>query len=173
MTNGILSFAPSVLTFFTAKSLRRLAFLLFLILDQGTKWLADRLLAPQGSIELAPFLALTYTHNTGISFGLLQNVNNKILLLLNGALAGGLYFYWKQQEKKQIVPALTLWALMLIVAGAAGNIADRMLRGAVVDFIDIKIWPIFNIADSLISVGACLYFLSALKLKKQAKTNVS
>ncbi len=60
-------------------------------------------------------------------------------------------------------PALQRWALALILGGAAGNWIDRVRYGAVVDFLDFRIWPVFNVADSAITIGVGLYLLHFLK----------
>ena len=58
---------------------------------------------------------------------------------------------------------LDRWALSMILGGAIGNWIDRLCFRAVIDFIDFRIWPVFNIADTAITVGVCLYLIRMLK----------
>lgn len=132
--------------------------------DQASKFLAIRYLQPVQTIALLPFVNLTYVENTGISFGLLQQFGNAPLIVLNIILITGLFIFYRRQRTR-----LPLWAqtgFLMILAGASGNIVDRFTRGYVVDFIDFHFWPVFNMADSLITIGAVLYLISTLKEKK-------
>jgi signal peptidase II len=120
--------------------------------DRASKVLAADLLRPAGSIKIFPFLRLTYVENTGAAFGSFQGGNY--------ALAGaagivlGLLFYWRGDLLKY-GPAAR-WAFIFITAGAFGNLYDRIVLGYVVDYIDFIIWPVFNAADSFITIGAGL-----------------
>ncbi|MEK6543242.1 MAG: signal peptidase II [Elusimicrobiota bacterium] len=147
------------------KRLRQIVFLSSIVTDQASKLAADKWLMHLGSLDVTGFFALTYAENTGISFGMLQGVDNRLLLALNALLTTALYAYWKRIERTG-APALESWSLSLICAGACGNIIDRILRGAVVDFLDFKFWPIFNLADSVITVGAILYLAGTLTHRK-------
>lgn len=132
-----------------------LLILFFTFLDQLTKYFAVTLLRNENSIDVLPFLAFTYVQNQGISFGLLQNLGNGIFLALNITLVIGLIAYLYAHRAK-----LAKWpwrALLLIVAGGAGNVLDRCFRGFVVDFIDFKVWPVFNLADAMITIGIIIY----------------
>jgi len=129
--------------------------LVSIFLDQLTKHLAVALLQNAPSVNVLPFLAFTYVQNKGISFGLLQNLGNGILLALNILLIIGLMAYLYAHRTK-----LASWAyraLLLIIAGGVGNILDRCFRGFVVDFIDFKVWPVFNLADAMITIGIAIY----------------
>ena len=72
----------------------------------------------------------------------------------------------------QFLMSISRAALWLVLAGAAGNIADRLRHGAVVDFLDFHLrgyhWPAFNVADSAIVVGACLLLLDSLFVRRAA-----
>lgn len=118
-----------------------------IILDQWTKSYAATHLI---SYEITSFLKLLYVENTGIAFslpltgGLLQVIT--ILLLLGILWAIGKYELYKD-------PVLFFFIMMLL-AGAVGNAIDRLTLGYVVDFISIGTFPVFNVADSAVSVGA-------------------
>lgn len=135
---------------------------LVLVLDQWTKaWILG---LPDGAAPILPGpVQLTLTHNTGISYGLLQGGGGfgrwglaAFALVVAAALA-----VWVARSRR-VYSAL---AVGLILGGALGNAADRILHGAVVDFIDVRAlafpW-IFNIADSAITVGIILLLAEGL-----------
>ena len=132
------------------------------LLDQAIKVAVKRWLEPVGEIGLLPFLSLTYVENVGVSFGLMQSVGNRILLAFNMAATAGIYFYWRQRLFEGTLKALESWGFAFILAGAIGNILDRMHYGYVIDFVDFRVWPVFNLADSLISIGVGIYLFSSL-----------
>ncbi len=90
-----------------------------------------------------------YICNSGISFGIHLSLGIFYLLWIIIITAIVLLIF-KSRSK------LTIFSLLLILSGAFSNIIDRLFFGCVIDFIDIKVWPIFNIADILISAGAIL-----------------
>lgn len=139
------------------------------IIDQWTKILALERLSPIGSIDLTPFLALTYVENRGVSFGLMQGVGNRVLLAVNFLFTIAIYFYWRKKERDGSLKRWESWGLVLVLAGALGNIMDRILRGYVIDFVDFKVWPVFNVADSCISTGVALYLLGTLLARRTAR----
>lgn len=101
-------------------------------------------------------LHMTLVHNTGIAFGMFKNhgiVFIIIPLIMIVLLVYNFYHYKYNNEK---LSRLYVVAVSLILAGAIGNLIDRILYGHVIDFIDLRIWPVFNIADSAITVGAFL-----------------
>jgi signal peptidase II len=91
-------------------------------------------------------VSLNYVTNTGASFGILKN-NNGLLIWGSLIVLGVIMLSVKHIQKKHELP------ITLIVAGLLGNFIDRVFRGFVVDFIDFKFWPVFNIADSCIVIG--------------------
>ncbi len=135
-----------------------------LLLDRITKVLTLKLLF-KSSIDILPFLSFTYVENTGSAFGMFQNAN--IFLLILSIIILFLMIKWR----KDILPLGTLakYGYILIFAGAIGNIYDRITLGYVVDFIDFHFWPVFNIADSAICIGAVLIAIAILIEKKGDK----
>jgi len=128
------------------------AVLSLFLLDRITKYWAIHWLQPRGEIPLLPFLSLTYVENTGVAFGILRG-RNEVLTVLSAFLIAGLLF-WRRRLSAQAPVAH--WAVLLVISGAMGNLYDRIAYGYVVDFLDFKIWPVFNVADSCITIGACL-----------------
>jgi len=107
-------------------------------------------------------LYLTLVHNRGAAFGILKNQTP--LFIAASAVAIVLLVVYLRSARlsggKLTVPAL---ALGLVLAGAVGNLIDRVFLGYVIDFIDVGFWPVFNVADSAISVGAVLLAYSLFK----------
>jgi len=139
---------------------------LILVLDQATKaWVTANLALfdPTDIFPwLAPILSFTYVRNTGVAFGLLQGLGRAYALLPVGVVIAVIYF-------RRSLPVVTQWvhlSLGLVVGGALGNVIDRLLRGFVVDFLDVNFWPfrswpVFNIADSAVVVGVVILMLDA------------
>jgi signal peptidase II len=130
-----------------------------ILLDQITKFLALRFLQLNTPVPLIKnFLNLTLVHNRGAAFGFFQN--QLLLLVLVSLFAIGLILY--NLKTNSIILKLSL---SLILGGAAGNLMDRLRFGFVVDFLDLRIWPVFNIADSVITIAA-LFLTWGLLFKK-------
>ncbi|RME77787.1 signal peptidase II [Candidatus Woesearchaeota archaeon] len=117
------------------------------------------------SITIFPFFSLTRVHNYGIAWGFLQG--SGIVSILVSILVILLIVYNFQrifEQKKQVIIGISL-----ILAGATGNLVDRLLYGYVVDFLNFHIWPVFNIADCALVLGTILFILQK-EQKSQRKT---
>jgi signal peptidase II len=143
-----------------------------LILDQGSKWIADSLLGSQDVIPLLPFLALRKAYNPGAAFSFLSDASGWQRWFFAGlavVVIGVIVAWLRRLPREQVRMAL---ALALILGGAAGNLVDRLLYGHVIDFIDLYYktwhWPTFNIADSAITLGAALLILDAFMGRREA-----
>ncbi len=128
--------------------------LLVFACDQLSKALIVSQLGPQPlerAITLGPdWVRLVYTQNTGVAFGLFQNMPQVFTVTSTLITSGAIYAYVVH------LPNRVLWVQLsmgLIVGGAVGNILDRLRLGSVVDFISVGWWPVFNLADSAITVG--------------------
>ena len=137
--------------------------ILVLLLDRVTKRLTLEFLAEQ-DIELLPYLHLNYVQNTGAAFGMMQG-GNLILILIALLIVGYILKNWKDICS---YGALAKWGLVLILGGALGNLYDRITLGFVIDFIDMQVWPVFNVADSFITVGGCMLALALFKPHKKS-----
>jgi signal peptidase II len=123
-----------------------------ILLDQLTKFLALNFLQLNSPVPLIKnFLNLTLVHNRGAAFGLFQN--QLLLFVLISLFAIGLILYNLKNKTNSVILKLSL---SLILGGAVGNLIDRMRFGFVVDFLDLRVWPVFNLADSVITVAALL-----------------
>ena len=139
---------------------------LVLLLDQLSKWSALSNLKLGITEVVLPFMNWLLLLNPGAAFSFLAQSSGwqRWFFTILG-LAASLYILWllrKNQSDK-----ILSWALSLILGGALGNVLDRIMFGAVVDFIDLHYgnwhWPAFNIADSAISIGAALIVFSELR----------
>ena len=123
---------------------------------------------PNFILEILPFLDFVYAWNYGISFGLFKQYyqySNYVLLVLNSFIVMYLINMLVKSESK-----LSIYGLNLIISGAIGNLVDRIIRGAVFDFIYFNYqefsFPAFNLADSFISIGAALFIYDYFFNKK-------
>jgi signal peptidase II len=140
-----------------------------IVLDQISKLIAVKLLAPIGSVPLwEGVLHLTYVENKGAAFGMLADQRWIFMSISSVAIiAIALYLYSGRNESKLYCGALTL-----IISGGIGNMIDRIALGYVVDFIDFALidFAVFNIADSFVCIGAGLLVLALiLDIIKEAK----
>ncbi len=149
-----------------------------LILDQVTKQLVRGGIALNDAIEVVPgFLNLVHVRNTGAAFGFLNAVDldYKQVLMTGIALVAlaAIGLFASQVGSRE---TLTRAGLALILGGAAGNLIDRAVAGYVVDFVDVywrsyHFWA-FNVADSAITVGACLLILDMFVVTRDVSTSV-
>lgn len=133
-------------------------FLGLLIADQAVKHLVRTTMVQGQSIPIIEnIFHITYIENPGAAFGILAN-QRMLFLILTAVIVGVMiYLYCSLGNKK----SLTAISLGIVVSGAIGNFIDRFMQGTVTDFLDFRIWPIFNIADIAICVGLALicYFI--------------
>jgi signal peptidase II len=139
----------------TSRLLTVFLLLLLVSCDHASKGVAKAELETGGTHELiGGLLSFRYVENTDIAFNLLRWVPEAIrfpALLVTGALAVGVLCWLLFRATKNV--GLPLFALVLVTAGAVGNYLDRVIRGYVVDFVHLKYWPVFNVADVYITVG--------------------
>ena len=140
--------------------------LFIFIADQITKWWAQVNLPMGQSLAVTHFLNWTLVYNPGAAFSFLSQAGGwqRWFFTIIGIVAA-VVIIWLLQKNTHDRPFCI--ALSLILGGAIGNVLDRLLYGAVVDFIDVHYsgwhWPAFNIADSAISIGATLIVINEIR----------
>ncbi len=144
--------------------------LCIIISDHATKWLVRIGLDPSGPIDIIPgYLRLSYAHNSGVAFGLFDNVESAwkpFILAAMAVVAVAVIMVYSSRASRD--RTLLQLALAITMGGIIGNFIDRILRGYVIDFIEFHIhetfhWPNFNIADSAITIGIALLLIDTLK----------
>jgi len=135
------------------------------LLDQGSKALVTSLVDRGERVEILPFLHIENVRNEGVAFGLGGDISAALIgvtiVVLVGMLVylalrgGGGWGVW--------LPAA------LLLGGALGNLADRVREGAVIDFIDLPLWPTFNLADVAITLGVLLLLLDVERSEKRSE----
>ncbi|MDD5686413.1 MAG: signal peptidase II [Elusimicrobia bacterium] len=136
-----------------------------LLVDQLTKYFIVRNFYLGESLPVINnIFHITYITNTGTAFGLLQNYGNILLIFAIVAIIIITISIYKQKG----IPKTGLMAFSVILGGAFGNLTDRLFRGSIVDFLDFRIWPVFNVADSSISIGIAILIIHSLFAKKSS-----
>ena len=137
-----------------------LILVLILVLDQATKYLASiNLLEGETIPVINGIFHITLVHNRGAAFGLFQAYSGVFVVLSIIVASLILYLNYRWVNKGTLVTCV----LALIVGGAIGNLIDRLRLGYVVDFLDFRVWPVFNIADSAISIGTIILIIYIIK----------
>lgn len=143
-----------------------------ILLDQGTKWLIVSKMQYGESIKIIQdFIYITSHRNRGAAFGILQG-KMWLFFIITAIVVVAVIFYLQKHGRKE--PLLGT-SLALILGGAIGNFIDRLFRGEVVDFIDVKLfsydYPIFNIADSALVIGVILMIIYTIRDGREQKEN--
>lgn len=148
---------------------RRLAALLYgtaataYVLDRTSKLWVEHTLAGRAPVQVVPkILRFTFTTNSGGAFGLGQSAP---LLFAGATLLVSIFIV---SASFRLSRPLVAVALGLVLGGALGNLTDRIVRGPglsgkVIDFIDLRVWPVFNLADSAVVIGAILLAIASLQ----------
>ena len=144
--------------------------LLVVVADQLSKtWIRSNLVVGQ-SLPETGFFRLTHIHNTGAAFGLFRDQSFILTIVaLVGIVVLLLYALFIYRRFPILDNRLGKSALGLVLGGTVGNLIDRIRLGYVTDFIDVGVWPAFNIADSVIVVGAIILAYSLRSLARAEK----
>ena len=134
--------------------------------DRLTKIFISGFLDLNESIAVIPrILHFTLVHNTGIAFGFFKDCGMVFIIIpviLTGLLIYNVCYYRHSPQLSRTY----IVAFSLILGGAIGNLIDRIFLGYVVDFIDFRVWPVFNVADSAITIGAMIILLRCIPESK-------
>lgn len=143
------------------------AFIVALI-DQFTKWAVQSRLPYGASVPLVGPLEITLVRNPGGAFGLFQSGTVPLTIISLIVVIG---IVWVSRRGEAVSPMIGA-ALALQLGGAVGNLADRLRLGYVVDFINLRVWPVFNVADVAITGGILLLAAYLLLCERTAPTTV-
>ncbi len=128
-------------------------------LDQFTKYLIKGHFHVFDVIAVLPFLNIVYVENTGSAFGMLRGLGNVFFIVIAAFAIAVVAFLIVRDGDNRL-------GFSLILGGAAGNLADRVTYGYVIDFLDLYAgkyhWPAFNVADSALTVGVALLLTKSI-----------
>ena len=124
--------------------------LAILFLDQAVKYLVQSILFPLKSVTIIKgFLSISYVRNFGAAFGMFPGQRIMLLIVSIVVCAVVLYFHSKMRHDDGLLHS----SMALIFGGSMGNLIDRIFRPYVIDYIDFRFWPAFNIADMAVNIG--------------------
>jgi signal peptidase II len=131
-----------------------------ILVDQFTKWLAEELLVPYKPVPVMPMFNMTLAYNSGAAFSFLSDAGGWQRWFFIALTIVVIFVLFRWLWKMHAAEKLHAISISLILGGAIGNLIDRVWLGHVVDFLDVYYgvhhWPIFNIADSAITIGITL-----------------
>lgn len=146
---------------------------ILVVIDQITKYIALSSLKPIGSMSfIKGFMDFTFVENRGAAFGILEG-QRWFFVVATIVISAVIIYAFVKMPKKNEYKYMKL-ALVLILAGAFGNVIDRLFRGYVVDFFEFTFidWPVFNVADIYVVVGTIIFaFLILFVIKDEPKNN--
>lgn len=147
---------------------------LVIVLDQASKWVVLSQMQTGDSITVTSFFRLVLVYNEGAAFSFLADHSGWqrwFFIVLALGVSGWLLTMLRQHHRETLLPL----AFSLIIGGALGNVIDRIMHGAVVDFLFFHAgrygWPAFNVADSAITVGVALMLWAQFRTPHPQKTS--
>ncbi len=132
--------------------------------DQLTKHLVASRLALGEAVDILGPFSIHHVQNSGIAFGLFSNSTAIVILLTAVAVTWMLWFFARSGARHPVLPA----ALGLLIGGSVSNLVDRVRLGHVTDFLDLRYWPAFNLADTFIVVGVAILLLALVAADRRA-----
>jgi signal peptidase II len=134
--------------------------------DQLTKHIVSSQLALDDEVDLIGPLSIHHVQNSGIAFGLFSSATAVVIVLTSFAVGWMLLFFARSGSRHPVLPV----ALGLVIGGSVSNLVDRVRLGHVTDFLDLKFWPAFNLADSFIVVGVVILLLALFAADRPARS---
>jgi signal peptidase II len=132
--------------------------------DQLTKAIVTNRLDLNDEVHIVGPFSIHHVTNSGIAFGLFASATSIVILLTTVAVAWMLYFFGRSGARHPVLPV----ALGLVIGGSVSNLIDRVRLGHVTDFLDLKYWPAFNLADSFIVIGVAALLLALVAADRNA-----
>ena len=136
-----------------------------LVADQVTKYLVTSRLSLDGAVKVAGPLSIHHVQNSGIAFGLFPDSTAAVVAVTSAAVVWMVVFFARSGSRHPVFPA----ALGLLLGGSVSNLADRVRLGHVTDFVDLRYWPAFNLADSFIVVGVAILLFAVVGGDREPK----
>jgi signal peptidase II len=133
--------------------------------DQLTKQVVARALALGEEVQIAGPFSIHHVHNSGIAFGLFASATSIVIGLTAIAVLWMLVFFARSGARHPVLPV----ALGFVLGGSLSNLLDRVRLGHVTDFLDLRYWPAFNLADTFIVVGVAILFASVAGADRNAR----
>jgi len=137
--------------------------------DQLTKAIVTNRLDLNDEVHVIGPFSIHHVTNSGIAFGLFASATPIVILLTALAVTWMLYFFARSGSRHPVLPV----ALGLVIGGSVSNLIDRVRLGHVTDFIDLKYWPAFNLADSFIVVGVTALLLALVAADRKWSTQAA
>ena len=134
--------------------------------DQVTKWIVSSQLALDESLHVLGPFSIHHVQNSGIAFGLFASATGVVTALTALAVGWMLVFFARSGARHPVLPV----ALGLLIGGSASNLIDRIRLGHVTDFLDLRYWPAFNLADTFIVVGVGVLFVALMLGERRPHT---
>lgn len=131
--------------------------------DQATKQIVSSTLALGDEVEVAGPLTIHHVENSGIAFGFFSSATALVILLTALAVGWMLFFFARSGRRHPVLPA----SLGLVIGGSVSNLVDRVRLGHVTDFLDLRFWPAFNLADTFIVLGVGILFAALLRADRR------
>jgi signal peptidase II len=138
------------------------------IADQLTKAIVTSRLDLGDEVDVVGPFSLHHVTNSGIAFGLFASATSIVILLTSVAVAWMLYFFARSGARHPVLPV----ALGLVIGGSVSNLVDRVRLGHVTDFLNVRYWPAFNLADTFIVVGVAALLLALVLSDRRASQGV-
>jgi signal peptidase II len=133
--------------------------------DQLTKQIVISQLELGESLHVAGPLWIRHVNNPGIAFGLFSSWASVVTILTAAAVAWMLIYFAKSGARHPVLPV----ALGLLIGGSVANLVDRLRLGHVTDFLDLRFWPAFNLADTFIVVGVLVLLAALVAAERQPR----
>jgi signal peptidase II len=133
--------------------------------DQLTKEIVTSQLSLGDEVDVFGPFTIHHVRNSGIAFGLFSSATPIVIVLTAAAIAWMLWFFWRSGSRHPVLPT----ALGLVIGGSLANLFDRVRLGHVTDFLDLRYWPAFNLADTFIVVGVAILFLALLLTERRPR----
>ena len=136
-----------------------------LVADQLTKHLVASRLSLDDEVRVLGPLSIHHVQNSGIAFGLFSSATPIVIVLTGMAVAWMLAFFARSGARHPVLPV----SLGLVIGGSLSNLIDRVRLGHVTDFLDLRFWPAFNLADSFIVVGVAILLATLVAADREPR----